>query len=96
MKQNKRDRINHMEYMEGMEQIETDIMDKVIAARNQYQSETYTASDVRLALDRERMDIEDFAALLSPAAEPFLEEMAEKAKKETAKHFGNSDRKSVV
>ncbi len=90
MKQNKRDRINHMEYMEGMEQIETDIMDKVIAARNQYQSETYTSSDVRQALDKERMDIEDFAALLSPAAEPFLEEMAEKAKKETAKHFGNS------
>ena len=33
--------------------------------------------------------IDDFKALLSPAAEPFLEEMAHLAQKETRKHFGN-------
>ena len=32
----------------------------------------------------------DFKALLSPAALPFLEEIAQKAQKETRKHFGNS------
>lgn len=90
MEQDKREKVNHMEYMEGMEQIESDIMDKVISARNSYQAEKYTAADVKRALAKESLDIEDFAALLSPAAEPFIEEMAQKAKKETAKHFGNS------
>lgn len=90
MEQDKRPKVNHMEYMEGMEKIESDIMDKVISARNSYQAESYTATDVRRALQKEQLDIEDFAALLSPAAEPFIEEMAQKAKQETAKHFGNS------
>lgn len=90
MEQDKRPKVNHMEYMEGMERIESDIMDKVISARNSYQAESYTAADVRRALQKEQLDIEDFAALLSPVAEPFIEEMAQKAKQETAKHFGNS------
>lgn len=90
MEQDKREKVNHMEYMEGMEQIESDIMDKVISARNEYRAESYTAADVKRALMKESLDIEDFAALLSPAAEPFIEEMAQKAKQETAKHFGNS------
>ena len=34
--------------------------------------------------------VEDFKALLSPAAAPFLEEMAQKARIETGKHFGNT------
>ena len=79
-----------MEYMEGMEQIESDILDKVIEARSQYQAESYTAQDVRAALSHDNRTIADFAALLSPAAEPFLEELAEKAKQETQEHFGNS------
>lgn len=90
MEQDKRPKVNHMEYMEGMEKIESDIMDKVISARNSYQAESYTVAAVRRALQKEQLDIEDFAALLSPAAEPFIEEMAQKAKQETAKHFGNS------
>lgn len=90
MQSDKREQVNHMEYMEGMEQIESDILDKVIEARSQYQAESYTAQDVQMALQHDNRTIEDFAALLSPAAEPFLEEMAEKAKQETEKHFGNS------
>ena len=90
MEQDKREKVNHMEYMEGMERIESDIMDKVISARNGYTAESYTAADVKRALTKDSLDIEDFAALLSPAAEPFIEEMAQKAKQETAKHFGNS------
>lgn len=83
-------RTNHMEYMEGMEKIESDIMDKVLNAMNEYDYEQYTAVDVRRALSSDRCSIEDFKALLSPAAEPFLEEMAQKAKIETSKHFGNT------
>lgn len=90
MQSDKREQVNHMEYMEGMEQIESDILDKVIEARSQYLAESYTAQDVQMALQHDNRTIEDFAALLSPAAEPFLEEMAEKAKQETEKHFGNS------
>lgn len=90
METDARGRVDHMKYMEGMEQISSDIPDKVTAARNQYDAGAYTAQDVRAALDADNRSIEDFAALLSPAAEPFLEEMAAKAKQETEKHFGNS------
>ena len=83
-------RTNHMEYMEGMEQIDSDIMGKVLDAMNSYDYDSYTASDVRRALAKENCSVEDFKALLSPAALPFLEEMAEKAKIETGKHFGNT------
>ena len=76
--------------MEGMEQVDSDIMDKVISARNAYCAEDYTGADVKRALMKGHLEIEDFAALLSPAAEPYIEQMAQKAKQETAKHFGNS------
>lgn len=62
---------NHMEYLEGMEQLQSDIFDRVLAARESYQPESYTSQDVRKALEAERRTAEDFAALLSPAAEPF-------------------------
>lgn len=90
METDMRKSINHMEYMEGMERIDSDIPDRVLDARNQYEPDSYTAQDVRNALCHENRSIEDFAALLSPVAEPFLEEMADKAKQETEKHFGNS------
>ncbi|MGN0658213.1 MAG: 2-iminoacetate synthase ThiH [Emergencia sp.] len=83
-------RTNHMEYMEGMEQIQSDIMDKVLGQMNSYDYDSYTDADVRRALAHETCSIEDFKALLSPAAMPHLEEMAAKAKAETSKHFGNT------
>lgn len=90
MEQDTRPKVNHMEYMEGMEQIDSDIMEKVISARNAYRAEDYNGADVKRALMKEHLEIEDFAALLSPAAEPYIEQMAQRAKQETAKHFGNS------
>lgn len=45
---------------------------------------------MRRALNSETCNVEDFKALLSPAAAPFLEEMAQRAKIETSKHFGNT------
>ena len=50
-------RTNHMEYMEGMEKIESDIMDKVLNAMNEYDYEKYTAVDVRRALSSDRCKI---------------------------------------
>ena len=83
-------RKNHMEYLPGMEQIESDICKKVIGQMNSYDYSQYTAKDVKAALEHEICTIEDFKALLSPAAEPFLEQMAQKARTETGKHFGNT------
>lgn len=83
-------RTNHMEYMKGMEQISSDIMDKVLSEMNNYDYSRYTARDVKAALEHETCTIEDFKALLSPAAKPFLEQMAQRARLETSKHFGNT------
>lgn len=55
-----------------------------------YDYDSYTAEDVRCALAKRNRTPEDFAALLSPAAEPFIEEMAQCAKVEKENHFGNS------
>ena len=83
-------RTNHMEYMEGMEVIKSDICSKVMSQMESYDYSKYTARDVKAALEHETCSIEDFKALLSPAAEPFLEKMAERARLETSKHFGNT------
>jgi len=83
-------RSNHMEYMPGMEQISSDICGQVMSQRKEYDYSKYTAKDVQAALEHETCSVEDFKALLSPAAEPFLEQMAERARLETSKHFGNT------
>jgi len=83
-------RKNHMEYLPDMEKIDSDICDSVMRHMNSYDYDKYTANDVRRALEHENCTIEDFKALLSPAAEPFLEEMANRARRETGKHFGNT------
>ena len=90
LEENPAARANHMEYMPGMEIIESDVCEKVMGEMKAYDYAQYTARDVRAALDHETCSIEDFKALLSPAAEPFLEEMAQKARLETSKHFGNT------
>ena len=80
-----------MKYLPGMEVLEnSDIMDKVISAKNNYDYDKYTAVDVRNALSHDTITVEDFKALLSPAALDFIEEIAQRAQKETRKHFGNS------
>lgn len=83
-------RKDHMEYLPGMEIIESDVCGKVMTQMEQYEADRYTAKDVRAALEHETCTIEDFKVLISPAAEPFLEQMAERARRETSKHFGNT------
>ena len=87
---NAEERCNHMTYMDDMEQIPHEILNKVIADINSYRADDYTASDVLRAIESDSCSPEDFKALLSPAAEPFLEQIARKARQETRKHFGNS------
>ncbi|MEE1009624.1 MAG: 2-iminoacetate synthase ThiH [Agathobacter sp.] len=86
----KENRIDHMTYLPDMEVLESDIMDRVINAMEEYDYNKYTAEDVKAALAHDTRTPEDFAALLSPAALPFLEDMARAAQYETRKHFGNS------
>lgn len=84
-------RISHMEYWPEMEILEeSTIMEQVIDAMNHYDYSRYTAADVTRALAKTNRGPEEFKALLSPAAESFLEQMAQCAQKETAKHFGSS------
>ncbi len=79
-----------MEYFPDMEQISPEVRNKVIAQMEAYDYTKYTAVDVRRALEHKTCSVEDFKALLSPAAAPFLEEMAQRAKLETSRHFGNT------
>ena len=83
-------RKSHMEYLPGMEQIQSDVCEKVMSQVASYNYTHYTAKDVRAALSHPVCSLEDFKALLSPAAEPFLEEMAQRARQETSRHFGNT------
>ena len=86
----KKNRIDHMTYLPGMEDIGSEILDQVVTAMEAYDYNTYTAEDVKRALAHAERTPEDFQALLSPAALPFLEEIAQAAQIETRKHFGNS------
>ena len=90
LEQDPSSRSSHMEYMPGMEQISSDVCQKVMKQMHAYDASAYHAKDVQNALMHEVCSAEDFKALLSPAAEPFLEQMAKRARLETGKHFGNT------
>jgi len=49
-----------------------------------------TESDVLRALGHSKRDLEDFKALISPAAKPYLEDMAQLSRALTKKRFGNT------
>ncbi|EJC7008942.1 2-iminoacetate synthase ThiH [Vibrio parahaemolyticus] len=49
-----------------------------------------TEQDVERALAKPKRDLEDFKALISPAAEPYLEQMAKLSYSLTRKRFGNT------
>lgn len=49
-----------------------------------------TAKDVERALNKSRRDLDDFKALISPAAEPYLESMAQQSALLTRQRFGNT------
>ncbi len=77
-------------YHEGMEHIDSDTMDTVLAMAEGLDPNSFTERDVRRTLSSDRVDPEGFASLLSPAAEGMIEEMARKAQGERRRFFGNS------
>lgn len=50
----------------------------------------YTTADVEKALSCQRPDLHDIGALLSPAAEPYLQQMAKRASELTLNRFGKT------
>lgn len=79
-----------MTYQPDMEIIASDIMQQVLDTRSAYDENAYTEADVKQALLQEHLTPEGFAALLSPAAAPLLEQLAHRAQAETRRHFGNA------
>jgi len=81
---------DHMSYLPDMEVLDSDLLEQVTKIRESADFARYTADDVRRALSHETKSMEDFAALISPAALPLLEEIALAAQKERRKYFGNN------
>ena len=81
---------DHMQYQPGMDDIGSETQDEVIARMQAMEFDRFTAWDVTRALAKDVLAPDDFAALLSPAAAPFLEQLARRAQQETRKHFGTS------
>ena len=67
--------------------IQSDIKDKVEAAMKAFDYDAYTASDVERALSHETCSIEDFKALLSPAAAPLSGSHGKKGRGDHEKPF---------
>ncbi len=82
-------RLSCLKYWPEMERLDSDIKELVLERMKAYDYCLYRARDVQRALSQEQLGIEDLKALLSPAAEDFLEPMAQKARQVTSRHFGS-------
>lgn len=67
-----------------------EVFDRFEWTRVQDSISTKTAADVEMALHSPHRSLEDFKALLSPAAMPYLEGMARLSQELTQKRFGNT------
>ena len=56
-------RKSHMEYLPGMEVLDSDLKDRVLAEMGSYDYTRYTAADVKAALEHTTCSLEDFKAL---------------------------------
>lgn len=54
--------------------------------------QAFSSRDVEKALTKQYLSEEDFLIMLSPAATPYLEDMAQRAHRETLKYFGRTMR----
>lgn len=81
------------EYQKGMNDIQSDILERVLAHAQGYESAEFDEKSMRVVLQKassQSLDIWDLKALLSEAAEPFLEDLARLAQAKTKTHFGNA------
>lgn len=83
-------RIDHMTYLPGMEVLDSNMLDEVTKYHDAFHDEDYTSQDVERALNKQHLEPRDFMALLSTAAAPYLEQMAQKAHIVTRRHFGSN------
>jgi 2-iminoacetate synthase len=51
---------------------------------------SFSSKDVENVLEKDKINIDDFKVLISPAAKPFIEEMAQRSHRITKKRFGNT------
>jgi 2-iminoacetate synthase len=79
-----------MVYEPGMDVLPSTMLADVERLMTAFEETTYTDSDVLTALSHEHLSPHDFGALLSPAALPHLEAIAQKAKTVRNRYFGNS------
>ena len=66
-------RTDHMAYLPNMEQIGEEVLEEVLKETRAIDFSVFTEDDVATALSKENLSNRDFAALLSPAAQPHLE-----------------------
>ena len=83
-------RTDHMTYWPDMDILDSTMLEEVLSYRDSFNNNAYTAENVRTAMRKQNLGVHDFMSLLSTAALPFLEEMAQKAKNVTRRHFGNN------
>ncbi|WXQ68727.1 2-iminoacetate synthase ThiH [Campylobacter jejuni] len=81
---------DYMQYLPHMQEIKSEILNKVLSQVQSYDESQFSAKDVKNALNQTHLSIEHLKALLSSAAEDFIEELAFKSAKVKQKYFGNS------
>ncbi|EAL1123090.1 2-iminoacetate synthase ThiH [Campylobacter coli] len=81
---------DYMQYLPHMQELKSDILSKVLDEIQNYDETKYSAKEVQEALNATYLSIENLKALLSSAAENFIEELAFKSAKTKQKYFGNS------
>lgn len=86
----KQKRCDHMSYWDDMEVLHSTLLEEVLGELKTYEPQTFTALDVERALQKEQINLYDFGALLAPAARPYLETIAQRAKMVKEQWFGNT------
>lgn len=79
-----------MTYLPFMEQLDSDMLECVLEQVARYDERSFSADDVKRALQATSLKIEHLQALLSPAAEEFIEELAIKSASIKHKYFGSN------
>ncbi|MDR2827405.1 MAG: 2-iminoacetate synthase ThiH [Candidatus Adiutrix intracellularis] len=78
------------EYLKDMEQTDPALIEKLFSYLDEINFGPFTNYEVSAALESRRPTPRDLAALLSLTAEKRLEDLAQKARRLTREHFGNS------
>ena len=82
--------LDPMTFLPDMDVLDNGRFDRVLDAAEAYDPAAVTAADVLRVLAQDTLEPADFAVLLAPAAEPFLEQMAERAQRERVRWFGTN------